>query len=112
MKGSRATPQLSGRKIYHPWILNEYLEKQLEYLGMITNRINILKFSLECILLPLRVIQNLNLNFMRRVPMESMGLGATANTVQNLAKNFHYSQFQLSEIAAKGNIFLNVPRYH
>ena len=31
-----------------------------------------------------------------------MGLGATANTVQNLAKNFHYSQFQLSEIAAKG----------
>ena len=57
------------------------------------------------------MIQHLNLNFMRRVPMDSMGLGATANTVQNLAKNFHYSQFQLSEIAAKGNydIFLNVP---
>ena len=36
------------------------------------------------------------------VPMESMGLGSTASTVQNLAKNFHYSQFQLSEIAAKG----------
>ena len=34
--------------------------------------------------------------------MESMGLGTTASTVQNLAKNFHYSQFQLSEIAAKG----------
>ena len=59
----------------------------------------------------LYMIQHLNLNFMRRVPMDSMGLGATANTVQNLAKNFHYSQFQLSEIAAKGNydIFLNVP---
>lgn len=34
--------------------------------------------------------------------METMGLGSTASTVQNLAKNFHYSQFQLSEIAAKG----------
>ena len=41
MKGSRATPQLSGQKIYHRWILNEYLEKQLEYLGMFSNEINI-----------------------------------------------------------------------
>ena len=38
--------------------------------------------------------------------MESMGLGSTATTVQNLAKNFHYSQFQLSEIAAKGKVVL------
>ena len=41
MKDSRATPQLSGQKIYHRWILKEYLEKPLEYLGMITNGINI-----------------------------------------------------------------------
>ena len=41
MKGSRATPQLSGQKIYHRWILNEYLEKLLEYLGMFSNEINI-----------------------------------------------------------------------
>ena len=39
---------------------------------------------------------------------DNMGLGATANTVQNLAKNFHYSQFQLSEIAAKGKELFNM----
>ena len=60
--------------------------------------------------IPSYIIHHLNFNFIYRVPMDSIGLGATANTVQNLAKNFHYSQFQLSEIAAKGNydIFLNV----
>ena len=63
--------------------------------------------------IPLHIIEHLNLNFICRVPMDSMGLGATANTVQNLAKNFHYSQFQLSEIAAKGSydIFIDVPWY-
>ena len=64
--------------------------------------------------IPLHIIEHLKLNFICRVPMDSMGLGATANTVQNLAKNFHYSQFQLSEIAAKGSydIFIDVPWYH